>query len=170
MTSSDDPIVCEAWDRRAAGAINALGVKTWGELSSLSPANLLKIKGLGRGTLNYIQERMRERGVIFTATRCLDNGLTVASVSVQGVYFVECDGFIKIGFAKNIRDRFGSIAQMNPHRCDLVAVIRTNGESESRQLERELHTRFAEHRHRLEWFHYAPEIQAYVATLNRRVQ
>lgn len=85
---------------------------------------------------------------------------------VRGVYFVESDGFVKIGHAKDIRQRFGSIAQMNPHRCQLVGVIRTETAQESYKIERDLHERFADQRHRLEWFHYTPAIEAYIARLS----
>jgi hypothetical protein len=84
------------------------------------------------------------------------------SSPVRGVYFVCCQGFVKIGHAKDIRKRISGIAQMNPHRVWLRAYINTDSEAESRRLEAELHERFKDDRYRLEWFHYTDRIRSFV--------
>jgi hypothetical protein len=165
----NEPLVCEAWDRRARGAMLALGVKTWDDLSRLSDFQLLTVKGVGRDTLAYINRKLRERGVGRAPSGAGALGVVLPEYQpTRGVYFVVADGFVKIGHSKDIRHRFGAIAQMNPHPCELVAVIGTQSEHESRDVERSLHGRFKDQRHRLEWFHYTPEIEAYVCSLNRQ--
>jgi hypothetical protein len=172
MNERNDAIVCEAWDRRASAAIRVLGVNTWSELSEFNESELLKVGGLGRKTLAFIKDRMRERGVEFAGGRRVVFGpRLVPNEPVQGVYFVRAGEFVKIGFAKDVRHRYGFISQMCPHPCELIAVIPTKNENQSRDIERSLHARFKDYRHKLEWFRYTPEIESYAYEASRpRIQ
>jgi hypothetical protein len=162
-------MICHhAWDKRASAALVALGVTTWEELSALSEWQILTTKGVGLKTLRYIQGQMRERGLTLRATkRSIPEQLRIGRTeAVRCVYFIACDGFVKIGHTKDIRKRFQGISLANPRPCELLAIVRTSDEQESRHIEKSLHARFAVHRHRLEWFRHTPDIHAYIGTVN----
>lgn len=84
---------------------------------------------------------------------------------VCGVYFVTCEGFIKIGHAKNIRKRLEAIAGLNPHRVWLRGFIETTTQDEAKTIERDLHARFQRDHYRLEWFHFTDHIKRFIETL-----
>lgn len=69
------------------------------------------------------------------------------------VYFVQCDAFVKIGHSLEPRRRIGHIATNSPHECTLIGMA-----AGGNRLEKELHAKFAEHRHRGEWFRLTPEL------------
>lgn len=152
-----------AWNRRVAATLQGLGVQTWEDLAQFGEAQLLKINGFGRTSLKYVKQRMAERGVRFQCTRDVPLGLRVLSFQpVRGVYFIGCEGFVKIGYAKDIRQRMSDIALASPHQCELLGFIPTASDADSRRLEAELHRRFTADRHRLEWFKYSDAIRTYV--------
>ena len=63
------------------------------------------------------------------------------------VYFIECDGFIKVGLAKDIASRLSMMQVGCPHTMALVGFI-----PGGRETERGLHKQLAEFHHRGEWF------------------
>ncbi len=63
------------------------------------------------------------------------------------VYFLECDGFTKIGFTKNLRKRLSALQLCNPKPIRFLAILPGD-----RKLETALHKRFADHRSSGEWF------------------
>jgi len=67
--------------------------------------------------------------------------------SVSRVYFIGCDGFVKIGFSDRLAARFAELQNSTPHDLEILVVLEG-----TRDLERELHARFAGLRHRREWF------------------
>lgn len=69
------------------------------------------------------------------------------------VYFVRCEAYVKIGYAKNIINRLGGIAVNCPFPLTLVGYLKGSVETE-----RELHNVFAEFRHQFEWFRYETEV------------
>lgn len=75
----------------------------------------------------------------------------------DGVYFLMCDRFIKIGYAGDIRARRNSLQSGNPFEIRLIAI-----QPGSEDTEKELHEKFASHRFNFEWFHAVPEILSYI--------
>lgn len=73
------------------------------------------------------------------------------------IYFVEADGHIKIGFAKNWRSRITTLQIANHRRLKVVGVI-----AGSQEQERGLHQRFAHLRSRGEWFQKGEELANYI--------
>lgn len=72
------------------------------------------------------------------------------------VYFIANGGRVKIGYTTNLRSRLGSLAL----RSDAVLLALHGGP----ELERALHTHFADHRNgSTEWFELAPAIFRYIA-------
>ena len=83
----------------------------------------------------------------------------------SGIYFVECGDFIKIGFSKSIKTRIGAIATSTPYPVILLASKRGKKNTEA-----DLHGRFAEARHKGEWFRKTPELLDYIEQIKPRVE
>lgn len=72
------------------------------------------------------------------------------------VYFIQDGkgkgGYIKIGKAKNIKNRLESLQIGNPRKLTLMAAIRCKTCKEALKIEKELHHRFRKHHIRGEWY------------------
>lgn len=64
---------------------------------------------------------------------------------------MSCGDYYKIGFSKNIPGRLSSIRGSNPVEVDLV-VKYSPYHKNIKLLEKQLHEKFADSRHNLEWF------------------
>jgi len=99
------------------------------------------------------------------------NGLPVerpASYYADKVYFIRCEGFIKIGKAQRPEARVKAIRRGGikfPTRLDLDTAELIATEPGGLVREKELHARFAHLRHTGEWFREAPELTEYIDTL-----
>lgn len=74
----------------------------------------------------------------------------------EEVYFLQmdnADAYVKIGYSNNINGRVADLQVSSPY--DIVLVDRLPGD---RELERNLHRRFARYRVRGEWFRPSQEI------------
>lgn len=81
-----------------------------------------------------------------------------AEVTYNGrVYFIECGDFIKIGFSEAVEQRLEALQASTPY--ELVLLMSIPGTPDT---ERELHSRFADHRHKREWFRRTPELIAFI--------
>jgi hypothetical protein len=78
-----------------------------------------------------------------------------------GVYFFECQGFVKIGMSIDIFGRLESLQRENPLVVNVLGVIVTQG-GRAPKLECELHERFRSAHHRGEWFRLTEEIMAFI--------
>lgn len=76
------------------------------------------------------------------------------------VYVIKCGTHIKIGKAKNTSKRIASLQAANPDEIEVIAILT---EGDGHKLERQLHKRFAEHRHRGEWFKFNGSLATWVA-------
>lgn len=65
------------------------------------------------------------------------------------VYFVEADGYLKVGFARNVRERIKGLQTGSPHEINLLDAI---ADESAQWLEKVLHYFLEEHRHHGEWF------------------
>lgn len=74
------------------------------------------------------------------------------------VYFVEGNGFVKIGATNSISTRLHDLQVGCPFELKLVTTL-PGGE----KVERQLHDMFAKHRKRGEWFEFHQEIKDYIA-------
>lgn len=63
------------------------------------------------------------------------------------VYFMRTGDFVKIGVTTGMFARYQAIDAATPFMVDILATLPGD-----QKLERELHQRFAEHRHKYEWF------------------
>lgn len=79
------------------------------------------------------------------------------------VYFIKCQGFVKIGTASNFSNRLTGLQTASPFDLEVLATI--PGDT---RKERELHERFREFHHRLEWFRLEGELANFVSSLSRR--
>lgn len=77
------------------------------------------------------------------------------------VYFAKAGDRIKIGWSRKVGVRIAQLQTGNPAPVQLLATV-----PGARALERQLHTRFAEHRVSGEWFRDDPDLVTYIARLN----
>ena len=82
---------------------------------------------------------------------------------LTGVYFIESQGFIKIGVSLNVSQRCGGIQNANPRHVEPLAFIPTATFADGERREAELHGLFWRQRHRGEWFKDDPAIRDYIA-------
>lgn len=69
----------------------------------------------------------------------------------DGVYLMSCGDYYKIGFSKDVQKRLSAIRGSNPVSVELV-VKYSPYHKNIKLLEKQLHERFADSRHNLEWF------------------
>lgn len=69
---------------------------------------------------------------------------------------------MKIGGSTRVVERRSDLQTANAENLVVLGVFTREGAT-WRELEREMHTRFAEHRLRGEWFHWCPEIERFIA-------
>ena len=74
------------------------------------------------------------------------------------VYFARCGSFVKIGVSNNPRWRVWSFQGSNPYEIELIGMAKGDA-----KLERALHRRLEEFRHRYEWFRLTAEVEAVIA-------
>lgn len=68
-----------------------------------------------------------------------------------GVYFVRCEGFIKIGMSEDVRGRLVSLRRVIPMDVEPLGYIQASCK-EALKIERKWHMEFSMLRHRYEWF------------------
>lgn len=76
------------------------------------------------------------------------------------VYFVECEGFVKIGYSETPRWRPHDFATGNPFECRLIGLVEGGSD-----CEKDLHRRFKKHHHRGEWFWLTQDVRAEIDEL-----
>lgn len=116
-------------------------------------------------TVQYWIRRARDRGILSPELR---RGCSQPKKYPTGevVYFVERDGFVKIGTTKRLIRRIGALIEgssrirgLSPGPVRLLGVLLGG-----RDLERELHERFAHRRVSGEWFWPDEELSALIKT------
>lgn len=86
------------------------------------------------------------------------------------VYFIRCEGYVKIGYAIAPRKRLKQLQAMDGTKypdgmnCATAAIIQT--EPGGLDRERRLHLKFSHLRHTGEWFTEAPELTEYINNLS----
>lgn len=80
-----------------------------------------------------------------------------------GLYFLACEGFIKVGVSVSVDRRFYSIQSANPFEVLPLGFIHTAKMGEAIGLEDAFKIRFSALNHRGEWFVDAPEIREHIA-------
>ena len=70
------------------------------------------------------------------------------------VYFIECMGRIKIGFALDVRERLIDLQNAAPRKLKLLGKI-----AGDKFVERSIHHKLADHRSHGEWFFAVPEVR-----------
>lgn len=81
----------------------------------------------------------------------------VNTATIGEVYFIACDGFVKIGYGFHPRNRMGIMQVGCPHRMELLLSFPADMEDELHY-----HQRFAELRHRGEWFRLEGPLLAFI--------
>lgn len=90
--------------------------------------------------------------------------------SVQTVYFIRCERFVKIGISKDVTARLNQIRKgggsMFPRLLDVETAELIATEPGGLDREKRLHKQFAHLRHTGEWFTEAPELTEYIERLD----
>ena len=73
----------------------------------------------------------------------------------MAVYFVECNGKVKIGYSDKPMSRLGHLQTGNPEKITLVGVVEDFGRDE----EKLLHSMFRAQHYRGEWYKYTGEVE-----------
>lgn len=153
-------IPIEGWPKRIADVLLAENVRTWGDLAKLSPGQLLKHKRFGVGCLVFVEQALSKRGLELSSGLSPGRAPTARGAGDHpGVYFLACASYIKIGCATKIRQRLIDLMLLLPFDADVLATIPTDTYQQACELERDLHARFSDKRHRGEWFHDHPDIR-----------
>ena len=98
---------------------------------------------------------------------CKANGVTRQAVyyQVKGyhrktnhgvcVYFVACNGFVKIGKTTNLKRRMSTISTNSTSEPELLFTV--DGDHET-----QFHDQFSEYRHRMEWFRVEGTLKQFI--------
>lgn len=95
-----------------------------------------------------------------------------ASYYADKVYFIRCEGYIKIGKAQRPETRVKEIRRggiLFPKQLDLESAELIATEPGGLDREKELHAKFAHLRDRGEWFTEAPELTEYIKSLTKEL-
>jgi hypothetical protein len=125
-----------------------------------------------------VDERTVRRWIAKGAVRLVDGRVVGAPQSYSardglvyswfsGVYFVQCDRFVKIGYAHDVRVRLKALQTASPFPLKPLGFMACPSEDLAKIEEADLHRRFAAYRleHRTEWFHLSPEITQFIEGL-----
>lgn len=80
----------------------------------------------------------------------------------SGVYFILCDGFVKIGYAQDVRLRLRALCVSNPKPLQPLGFIECGSSKEAKSIECSLHQRFDAIRERHEWFRAERDLLAWI--------
>ena len=92
----------------------------------------------------------------------LDDPIQDVPNRVHFVYFIKSTSYVKIGYSQLVRDRLMNIQASNPHKCSLIKLIECESKREAIEMERTLHVRFDNCKHRGEWFKLKGELKEYI--------
>lgn len=82
---------------------------------------------------------------------------------LSGVYFVACEGYVKIGLSSNVVQRFRTIQVANPFKVEPLGFIAKSSPLEAEKLEVQLHERFKPERIHGEWFRYSQDLGDFIS-------
>lgn len=71
------------------------------------------------------------------------------------VYFIKCcdkRGYIKIGTAKNVKDRIATLQTGNPYKLEILAIMKFTDKRKAYNAEQKLHKIFRKYNVSGEWF------------------
>lgn len=90
----------------------------------------------------------------------LDAARTACPRKPTFIYFLRCDGYLKVGFSSSPRMRLTSLQYANPYKLEFIKVTRGTeaGEKAIKALLAPYHLRY-------EWYRLEPEVQAAIDQL-----
>lgn len=84
------------------------------------------------------------------------------SSAIAGVYFIESNGFVKIGVSSDCNARIARLLRMSPN-SRVLGVIRCESIEAAEEREEALHRQFDGDRQNHEWFRLTPDIERLIA-------
>jgi hypothetical protein len=69
-------------------------------------------------------------------------------------YFITCEGFTKIGYASNIKERFSGYKVHNPFEVSIKFVSKPISKHDAKKLEAHIFETYYDHHVRGEWFKF----------------
>lgn len=85
-------------------------------------------------------------------------------VLFQGVYFVRCESFVKVGVTGDIRRRYRALMAATPFELTPVGFISSDTYHGALRLEREWHEKLRPWHHKYEWFRAADDALSLIAS------
>ena len=159
-----DALFYAAWPAHLVRVLHAEGVQTWTDLAALNAAKLLTYKSVGPQALALVQAQLAAQGLALSPHGDWRPLPVVPIPPKCGVYFLHCDGYIKIGHAKDAVRRLRGIETMVPYPVTLVHHVPCPDEATALTCERAFHRQFAALRVRGEWFRLAGDLAAFLQT------
>lgn len=166
----DEIVQPAAWPKSIRRAMDLLDVVTWRELCDVGRMGFLAIKGVGVYGVQFVSERIADRGLTWTNGRPCELDLNVHHLAKPqtGVYFVRCGSYVKIGYASDVRKRLQQLVCGSPYPFVLLAVHSCDTVDAAKDLEDSYHEIFESCLHRYEWFVLGPRLEATITTLRQK--
>lgn len=117
------------------------------------------MRWIARGLVTVRDGLIEDNSVTFDATR---EGYKWTWFS--GVYFIRCEGFVKIGYARDVRLRLKSIGTHTPFPIEPLGFIECQDIETAKSLEAALHEKFHHLRERFEWFRLDRSLRDHIAS------
>lgn len=117
--------------------------------------------------LNFVSTWAEEDATIVTpGKRSINLNKQTAKPPCYIYFILNCDSeAVKIGIAKNVKQRIASLQTSSPSELKLLGKIQAESVSKARELEQSLHKTFDKYRVRGEWFEASVELLDYIDKL-----
>lgn len=167
----------KGWPHRVKRILRPLGIVGWESFAALTSIDALKVKGFSRKSLDWLRAELNRLSVphlLKTEAELLAEALdalrTATEQSIasrpqprpflprQGVYFIRCGPYVKVGISDDVVFRHKSLIKLIPADLEPLGFIPMPDRAALLKRERELHDQFTAHRYRGEWFTMNAEI------------
>lgn len=146
--------------RDVARHLERYGVATWATLEVTSEATLMGWKGFGPKRMRALREFVAASGRSCpgirapedVAPRFMSGRFSHLPSPTRGVYFIQCETFIKIGMAECVVDRLRGLKGSVPYVLTPLGFIPVADRAHLWRREHALHEAFAAYRAQGEWF------------------
>ena len=142
------------WPTGLARILLRADITRWDQLLGLSEARLLMLTGFSLRYLRVIAELADAAGHEHRwHPRPAPQQDPRVRIRHPGVYFIQTEGFIKIGISHDVPLRFSRLITASPYELVRLGFIPESNKQTRRRLERELHCEFEAFQYRGEWFY-----------------
>lgn len=118
--------------------------------------DIANTKGLSRSMANFERMAMERRVAKSIERMRRDDERNVSGY----VYFIRCEGYVKVGYSSNPSSRLRALAVMCPFPCHVIGKI-----PGGKKYEADIHVQLKDHHHRGEWFKWTEEVESIISRL-----